>query len=111
MSLKVCRPTFHTATTVVMHMDESTARERAIQRAFGQAVRARRETLRLSQEEVAQRAGLHRTYISDVERGARNVALNTIARLADALSVSVVDLFAAEIFHGSSPGTEDSPGE
>lgn len=57
--------------------------------AFCQAVQERREHLGISQEEVAHRAGLHRTYISDVERGARNLSLKNIGRLADALEISV----------------------
>jgi transcriptional regulator with XRE-family HTH domain len=67
-------------------------------RALAAAVRARREQLGMSQEELAHRAGLHRTYISDVERGARNVALKNLVRLADALDMDVADLFVAEPF-------------
>lgn len=51
----------------------------------GQAVTRRRLELGLSQEELASKADLHRTYISDVERGARNVSVLTLARLAEAL--------------------------
>jgi transcriptional regulator with XRE-family HTH domain len=57
--------------------------------AFCKAVQERREHLGISQEEVAHRAGLHRTYISDVERGARNLSLKNIGRLADALEIPV----------------------
>jgi len=48
----------------------------------------------ISQEELAGRAGLHRTYVSDVERGSRNVSLASIDRLAAALEVSAAQLFA-----------------
>lgn len=51
------------------------------------AIQQRREEIGLSQEEVAHRAGLHRTYISDIERGARNPSLKTLARLSEALEV------------------------
>src|ERR1700753_3460937 len=60
---------------------------------FGAAVRFRRDHLGISQEELAGRAGLHRTYISDVERGARNVSLESINRLATALEVPLSALF------------------
>ena len=52
---------------------------------LGAAIRSRRYELGLSQEELAWRAGLHRTYVTDVERGARNLSLATIDKLADAL--------------------------
>lgn len=65
-----------------------------VKKFFGAAVRLRRDHLGISQEELAGRAGLHRTYISDVERGARNVSLESIHRLADALQVPVSLLFA-----------------
>jgi transcriptional regulator with XRE-family HTH domain len=55
-------------------------------------VHERREVLGISQEELASRAGLHRTYISDIERGARNPSLKTLSRLADALELSTSDL-------------------
>ena len=66
-----------------------------IKKQFGAAVRLRRDRLGISQEELAGRAGLHRTYISDVERGARNLSLESIHRLAAALEVPVSLLFAA----------------
>ena len=54
---------------------------------FGDAVRVRRLDLGLSQEMLAERSGLHRTYIGGVERGERNVGLLNIWRLARALDV------------------------
>lgn len=65
-----------------------------IKKSFGAAVRHRRGRLGISQEELAGRAGLHRTYISDVERGARNVSLESIHRLASALDIPMSLLFA-----------------
>jgi transcriptional regulator with XRE-family HTH domain len=61
---------------------------------FGDAVRARREELNLTQEDLADRAGIHRTYLSDVERGARNLSLVNIEKLAAALAVKMSELFA-----------------
>ena len=54
---------------------------------FGQRVRVRRIELGLSQEALARRAGLHRTYVGSLERGERNVALINIVRLGKALGV------------------------
>ena len=64
-----------------------------IRERFGFAVRVRREELGLTQEELAERARIHRTYLSDVERGSRNLSLVNIERLARALSVSLSELF------------------
>jgi CheY-like chemotaxis protein/DNA-binding Xre family transcriptional regulator len=61
---------------------------------FGKAVKKQRSELGISQEELADRAGLHRTYISDIERGARNVSLESIKKLAHALQLSVATLFS-----------------
>jgi len=57
-------------------------------------VKAQRIELGISQEELAHRANLHRTYISDVERGMRNLSLESIEKLAQALELSVSRLFA-----------------
>jgi transcriptional regulator with XRE-family HTH domain len=61
---------------------------------FGRAIRQRRYELALSQEDLAEKAGLHRTYISDIERGARNPSLEIIEKLAISLEVKVSDLFS-----------------
>jgi len=57
----------------------------ALNRAFGRAIRGLRGRAGLSQEELAARSGLHRTYISILERGKRSPTLDTIAALAHAL--------------------------
>lgn len=62
-------------------------------REFGRAVQARRVEVGLTQEELAARAGINRTYLGDVERGARNVALRNLQRIAAALDISVASLF------------------
>jgi CheY-like chemotaxis protein len=61
---------------------------------FGAAVRAHRQRLGISQETLAERAALHRTYVTDVERGARNLSLESISRLAHALDLSISSLFS-----------------
>ena len=60
---------------------------------FGQRLRELRQAKGLSQEELAFRAGLHRTYVSSAERGQRNVALVNIEKLARALGIDIADLF------------------
>jgi transcriptional regulator with XRE-family HTH domain len=60
---------------------------------FGRSIRALREERGYSQEELAERAGLHRNYVGGIERGERNVALENIAKLAKALTVRTRDLF------------------
>lgn len=60
---------------------------------FASSVKRWRRQRGFSQEELAERADLHRTYISDVERGARNLSLESIDKLARALEVSVPILF------------------
>jgi transcriptional regulator with XRE-family HTH domain len=64
------------------------------QKIFGASVRAHRSKLGISQEELAWRANLHRTYMCDVERGTRNVSLRSIYKIARALEVSVAALFS-----------------
>ena len=60
---------------------------------LGAAIKAGRSALRISQEELAYRADLHRTYVSDVERGVRNPSIASIQKLAGALQISVSVLF------------------
>ncbi len=62
--------------------------------AFGSRVRDRRHAAGLSQEDLADRAGIHRTYLSSVERGERNVALLNILKLSKALGVDPADLLS-----------------
>ena len=62
-------------------------------KAFGAAVRLFREKSGISQENLAERADLDRTYVSGVERGVRNPTLRIIEKLAVALGVSNAKLF------------------
>ncbi len=64
-----------------------------IRERFGFAVRVRREELGLTQEDLADKAGIHRTYVSDIERGSRNVSIINIERLALALELRLSELF------------------
>lgn len=60
---------------------------------LGMAIKTERSVLGISQEELAERAGLHRTYVSDVERGARNPSIESIEKLAQALKLPISALF------------------
>ncbi|OGG43132.1 transcriptional regulator [Candidatus Jorgensenbacteria bacterium RIFCSPLOWO2_12_FULL_42_11] len=59
---------------------------------FGQKVREERTRLGLSQEELAGRAGVHRTYIGMIERAEKNITLENIEKIAMALGRSISDL-------------------
>lgn len=63
--------------------------------AFGKFIKSKRNELGLSQEELATRSGLHRTYISDVERGIRNLTLGAAWFLARGLSMELKDMLSA----------------
>jgi transcriptional regulator with XRE-family HTH domain len=65
-----------------------------LQTRLGAVVRACRHRLGISQEELAWRAGIHRTYLADIERGKRNVTLRTVANLSRTLEITIGHLFA-----------------
>lgn len=60
---------------------------------FGENVKACRQEMGLSQEELAFRAELDRTYISQIERGVSNPSLLVMLKIATALKVEMIDLF------------------
>lgn len=60
---------------------------------FGKNVRINREAKNLSQDQLSELCGLHRTYISHVERGKKNISLENIHKIANALRVKIIDLF------------------
>lgn len=61
--------------------------------AFGQRVQELRKKRNLSQEQLADMAGVHRTYIGMVERAEKNITLRNIKKIAKALGVNIKDLF------------------
>ncbi|MGA0198593.1 MAG: helix-turn-helix domain-containing protein [Prochlorotrichaceae cyanobacterium] len=65
-------------------------------RIFAQRLRQIRQIRGLSQEELADMAGLHRTYIGSVERSERNVSIDNMERLAVALEVDITELLTKE---------------
>ena len=73
--------------------DEPANQDEGHQRRVERSQRDRRKR-GWSQEEFADRVGIHRTYVGDVERGARTIGLVNIARIAQALGVSVAALTA-----------------
>lgn len=65
-----------------------------LQISLGAAIKAERQRLGVTQEELAWRADMHRTYLADIERGGRNITLKSITNLARALQVSVEKLLS-----------------
>ena len=63
-----------------------------IRKHFGARLRKLREARDWSQEELADRAGLHRTYISSVERGVRNPTITVLAKIANAVEIKLSEL-------------------
>ncbi len=66
--------------------------DRIVQQRLGRAVRQIRVSRGLTQEQVSAASGLHPTYISDIERGARNPSWDVIARLASGIGVTTADI-------------------
>jgi transcriptional regulator with XRE-family HTH domain len=64
---------------------------------FARNLRAARKHQRLTQEDLADLSGLHPTYISDIERGERNVSIDNIGRLATALQVDAATLLSGPL--------------
>lgn len=75
-----------------------------LQRRLGLAVCISRQHLGITQEELAWRADLNRSYIADIERGARNVTLRTLTTLAAALELTVENLIVATSHAAGSTG-------
>jgi transcriptional regulator with XRE-family HTH domain len=81
--------------------------------ALGRNIRTNRNALGLSQMGLADESGLHRTYIADLERGARNPSLISMARIALAMKMTVSDLCrevdARFSLEEPGPSTADGP--
>jgi transcriptional regulator with XRE-family HTH domain len=71
----------------------ATARPSSLRRTFADNVQARRNELGLSQEELADRAQVHRTFIGHVERAETNVSIDNIDRISAALEIPASELF------------------
>lgn len=66
-------------------------------RVFAQRLRQIRQIKMLSQEELADLAGLHRTYVGSVERSERNISIDNMERLAKALEIDITELLREEL--------------
>lgn len=75
-----------------MGKDPHNRKKTPTRKAFGLKVRLRRYEVGLTQEELAEKANLHPTYVGSVERGERNIALENIVAIAKALKCSSKDL-------------------
>lgn len=64
-----------------------------LQRKFGLVIKKLRQEKGLSQESLANQSDIDRTYISDIEKGERNISLNIIERLSVTLQISLSELF------------------
>lgn len=98
--LIVCRLRGGTTPTSSIRMarqDTRLARRKRILHLVGHEIRRRREARDFSQEELAEQAGLHRTYVGSVERGERNLSLENLVRIAGALGCRSRDLLPTAI--------------
>ena len=66
---------------------------KTIEKQFGERIRELRLAIGLSQEELAFKSGMHRTYLGGIERGERNPSLKNIAAITKALGVTLSQLF------------------
>lgn len=60
---------------------------------FAKNIRKAREELDMSQEDMAEACGLHRTYVGSVERGERNISIDNMERMAMAVKKEITELF------------------
>lgn len=64
-----------------------------INKIFGKKVAEMRKMQHLSQEELADRCNIHRTYIGSIERGEKSPTLNTVEKIANGLNVDIIIIF------------------
>jgi transcriptional regulator with XRE-family HTH domain len=76
----------------VQTQENTSIQRQAAKALFGVRLRLAREGMGLSQELLAEKAGLHRTYIGQVERGERNISVDSMERLADAVGLQLWDM-------------------
>jgi DNA-binding XRE family transcriptional regulator len=81
----------------------------AVARTLGTRIRELRQKHGWSQEYLAELASVHRTYLWGMERGVRNPSLRHLSQIADALGVSIADLFLTTDLHGQLENSVDLP--
>jgi transcriptional regulator with XRE-family HTH domain len=81
-----------------------------LNRIVGENVKRLRKQLYLSQDDFADRAGIHRTYVGGVERGERNISLNTLAQFASALETTPQALLSALLGASGAAKGDSDPG-
>ncbi|GFO73744.1 hypothetical protein BJAS_P4748 [Bathymodiolus japonicus methanotrophic gill symbiont] len=74
-----------------MRANNTTSKSRKL---FSEKLKIFRKKRNVSQEELAHLSGLHRTYIGSVERGERNISIDNMERLANALNIKITDLLS-----------------
>jgi len=95
---------------IVAKRHEVQRKDRDLQTKLGAVISTRRHQLGITQEELAWRANMHRTYLADIERGSRNVTLRIVRNLARALEVTVGRLFSHTNGRSEPPRARGSPG-
>lgn len=78
---------------------------RSLTQTLAENIRTSRKAMNISQEQLAEMCGLHRTYVGSVERGERNVTLSTLEAFAVVLGVSVADLLSKRKVNDTDRGT------
>lgn len=86
-----------------MNLPSQNGRSRSL---LASRIRALRQSRKWSQEVLAKLSGLHRSYVGSVERAERNISLDNIEKLADALGVQVAELLSRPTTLSASPETE-----
>ena len=77
-----------------LHMEMNEKRKNAGLRKFGASVRRFRRMQKLTQEEFAEKCEMQRSYISQIERGERNISLSTVIKISDFLKVNISEMLA-----------------
>lgn len=88
--------------TIESQVKDGNTKNPSIEVRFGARVHSLRVERRLPQDTLANRAQIHRNYLSEMERGKRNVSLRIIERVANALDVELQELFSGKEYHDTS---------